>query len=280
LTLDTTLLQTFLEVARLRHFGKAAEQLFVTQSAVSARVKLLEESLGVALFTRKRNDIQLTPAGNRLLKHAETIVTSWERARQDVGLEPEFAEILALGGVFDLWAVLLRDWVGRLRARYRHIALTVEAQGQEALIRRLADGVLDLVFLFEPPQLPDLTLRQVARVPLVLVSSRPGLDAQEALSHDHVMVDWGISFPATYSLHPPDAPAPSLRLGQATFALDMLLTRGGSAYLPEQMVADPLASGVLHRVAGALCIERHVYAVTRQDCDRAGLIEEMLESIG
>jgi hypothetical protein len=69
-----SLLVTFLELARTRHFGKAAEHLFVTQSAVSARIRLLEATLGVALFTRKRNDIRLTRAGERLQRHAETIV--------------------------------------------------------------------------------------------------------------------------------------------------------------------------------------------------------------
>lgn len=71
--MDTEHLRTFLEVARTRHFGKAAENLFVTQSAVSARIKLLESTLGTELFTRKRNNLQLTAQGKRLLSHAENI---------------------------------------------------------------------------------------------------------------------------------------------------------------------------------------------------------------
>ncbi|MGH8579235.1 MAG: LysR family transcriptional regulator [Gammaproteobacteria bacterium] len=48
--MDTEVLKTFLEVNRTRHFGKAAGNLFITQSAVSARVRQLEEAVGVALF--------------------------------------------------------------------------------------------------------------------------------------------------------------------------------------------------------------------------------------
>ena len=59
--MDTELLKTFLEVNRTRHFGKAAENLYLTQSAVSARIKLLEDLLGTPLFSRARNNVQLTP---------------------------------------------------------------------------------------------------------------------------------------------------------------------------------------------------------------------------
>ena len=49
--MDTELLKTFLEVSRTRHFGRAAESLYLTQSAVSFRIRQLENQLGVNLFT-------------------------------------------------------------------------------------------------------------------------------------------------------------------------------------------------------------------------------------
>ena len=61
--MNLELLKTFLEVERCRHFGRAAEELHLTQAAVSARIRQLEETLGVRLFERKRRDIQLTPPG-------------------------------------------------------------------------------------------------------------------------------------------------------------------------------------------------------------------------
>ena len=50
--MDIGVLKTFLEVNRTRHFGQAADNLFLTQSAVSARIRLLEQTLGVPLFSR------------------------------------------------------------------------------------------------------------------------------------------------------------------------------------------------------------------------------------
>ena len=63
--MNTDLLRTFLEVAKTRHFGHAAENLYLTQSAVSSRIRQLETTVGVPLFTRQRNNILLTPSGDR-----------------------------------------------------------------------------------------------------------------------------------------------------------------------------------------------------------------------
>ncbi len=80
--MDTELLKTFLEVHKTRHFGKAAENLYLTQSAVSFRIRQLEQSLGVALFTRFRNNIQLTSAGELLLPHARSVIQAMAAAKQ------------------------------------------------------------------------------------------------------------------------------------------------------------------------------------------------------
>lgn len=85
--MDTELLKTFLEVQKTRHFGKAAENLYLTQSAVSFRIRQLEQSLGVALFTRFRNNIQLTSAGELLLPHAQAVMQAMIAAKQQLALQ-------------------------------------------------------------------------------------------------------------------------------------------------------------------------------------------------
>ena len=77
-------MRTFLEVSRTCHFGRAADALHLTQAAVSARIKLLEGSLGVALFERTKREVRITPEGNRLKRHAELLLAEWRKARQDV----------------------------------------------------------------------------------------------------------------------------------------------------------------------------------------------------
>lgn len=274
--MDTELLATFLEVNRTRHFGRAAENLFLTQSAVSARIRLLEETLGVALFTRARNDIQLTPAGTRLLKHAEAIINAWNRARQESALGTAEAELLAIGGVWSLWDIFLQDWLHRLRRARPHVALQAEAHGPDVLTRRLLDGALDLAFLFEPPQMAELLVRELAPIRLILVADRPGLTAKEATGAGYVRTDWGTSFAMAQARHFPDMPPPAVRVGLGRMALAFLLECGGAAYLAERMVAEHLAAGRLHRVEDAPVIDRQVCAVYAVAAERRALLEDAL----
>ena len=164
--MDIALLKTFLEVVRLRHFGKAADTLCITQSAVSARIKLLESQLGIQLLVRERKEIQLTPAGHRLLRHAETIVSGWERARQEIALAPAFSATLAVGLAQDLWSIQLKQWVVRMRREQPAVALRIETHPGDTLVNRLTSHLLDLAFMFEPPMMQGLETEQVLEVPL------------------------------------------------------------------------------------------------------------------
>ena len=67
-------MRTFLELNRTRHFGRTADALFLTQAAVSSRLKSLEAQLGVVLFDRNRREVRLMPEGSRLVRHAERLI--------------------------------------------------------------------------------------------------------------------------------------------------------------------------------------------------------------
>jgi len=274
---DTDLLKTFLEVSRTRHFGRAAENLYLTQSAVSARIRLLEESLGVTLFTRTRNDIQLTPAGARLTKYAESVLTTINRARQDMALKAEDRESLAIGGMVSLWDIVLQDWLEQVHREWPTVALQAEAGSQDLLVRKLLDGALDLAFMWEPPQMAELELEEIGRIHLVMVSTTAGIAAQQAVGEGYIRVDWGTSFGVSHARHFPDMPPPGLRAGMGRIALALMLRAGGTAYLAEPMAREHIASGRLHLVADAPTIDRAYHAVFPHSIvQRRGLIGEAL----
>src|SRR3970040_402376 len=259
--MDIYLLRTFLEVYRTRHFGRTAENLYLTQSAVSARIRLLEETLGAPLLTRARNDIQLTPAGTRMLKYAEAILNAWNRARQDAALGEEDKVSLAIGASYSLWDILLQDWMHRLYGTMPRVGLQAEAHGPEMLIRKLLDHALDVAFMFEPPQMAELEVREVALIKLIMVADRPRLSAREAVGNGYIMADWGTSFGIAHARHFPDMPPPAVRMSLGRMALAFLLHNGGATYLAAQLVSEHLASGRLHRVDDAPVIDRQVYVV-------------------
>ena len=101
--MDTELARTFMMVVSAGNFISAAERLHVTQSTVSARIRLLEEQLGCSLFIRNKAGTTLTPSGKQFQKHAATLVRTVERARQDVGIPRRFSASLTVGARVGLW---------------------------------------------------------------------------------------------------------------------------------------------------------------------------------
>ena len=258
--MDIELLRTFLEVNRTRHFGEAAKALHLTQAAVSARIKLLENTLGVRLFDRFRRDIQLTPEGNRLVQHADVLIAGWRKARQEVS-HGGARHTLTVGGSLRLWDVLLQDWFHRVRRHLPKLAITVESLAPETLTRHLLDGLLDLAFMVEPAQLDVLQIEDIGIIDLVLVGHTPGSAPTTALGDDYLMVDWGLAHALEHRRLFPDAPEPRVRVTQSKMALLHLLELGGFAYLPVPMVAEYLNVKRLYLVEDAPLMHRHVYAV-------------------
>ncbi|PLY14133.1 MAG: LysR family transcriptional regulator [Sedimenticola sp.] len=277
--MDISLLKTFLEVARTRHFGRASDTLFITQSAVSARIKLLEEILGVELFIRKRNDIQLTPAGYRLHQHAEHIVKGWERARRAIALDAGHSVSLTVGCVHDFWKIFVQQWSSSLRKLDADIALQIEMHSTTTLIERLTLGILDLAFMFDPPQTPDLELKKVADVPLILVSTDPDQTSAQVMSQNYVMVDWGSAFNAVHDEHFPDLQPPMLRTNTGDIALGLIEDAGGGAYLPEALVRQRIAEGRLFHVEQSPVIKRLGYVVYRPENLSRQSVRKALEFI-
>lgn len=274
---DTDLLKTFLEVNRTRHFGKAADNLFVSQSAVSARIRQLEDLVGVTLFTRDRNNIQPTSAGQKLVHHAERILNNWNRAVQEIVQTDDSRTPLAVAGEASLWDITLQEWLNWVDAEQPDVGLYAEALSHDAQLRRLLDGSLDLAFLFEAPQMTQLLSTEVMRVPLVLVATKPGRTIQQALSDHYLMVDWGTSFSISHARYFPDMPAPRLRIGLGRLARSLLLECGGAAYLARPMVEDALANEQLFLVAGAPEIDRSAYAVYPAAHEKQAVIDRLLK---
>lgn len=258
--MDLDLLRTFLEVNRTRHFGRAAASLHITQAAVSTRIKHLESLLGVRLFDRIRRNIRPTPEGHRLIQHADMILANWRKAMQEVGARGK--RQVTIGGSQRLWEVLLQDWLHRVRSNEPDLAITAESFSAQVLTQKLFDGVLDVAFMLEPAQMELLHITRIADIELRMVSTHRGITAQQAITSDFVMVDWGVTQALEQARHFPNAPEPQTRVAQAGTALNYLMALGGSAYLPGGMADTTGGKGhKLYPVANAPVFHCQAYAV-------------------
>ena len=277
--MDLELLRTFLELNRIRHFGRTAEALSITQAAVSSRLKSLERQLGVSLFERSRREMRLTPEGGRLIRHAERQIAAWRVARQDVSLA-ETSQQLVIGGSLRLWDVLLQRWLHDLRRAYPDLAIIAEAQTPDYLTRRLIDGTLDVAVMLEPAQLDIMQIRDVGTLEFICVSSEAGRTIEDVMESNYIYVDWGLSFALDHRRALPDAPEARTRVSHAKMALEYMNVIGGSAYLPRRMVTSELEFGLLHEVKNAPVIERTAYATFPVRSPRLELVEVSLELLG
>lgn len=276
--MDIELLKTFLEVNKTKHFGKAAENLYLTQAAVSARIKQLERFIGTPLFTRYRNNLQLTVTGNRLIHHAETILIAWDRALADALLKDDKKKVLALGTTSGLWDLLLQEALNNIHEVFPEIALRAESHEQSVLIRRLIERTLDLVLLYEPAKITDLISIPVTRAELILVSTEKNHDMNLALSQDYVSVDWGTSVNITHAQVFQDTQSPVLHTTSAKIALDFILYHGGSAYLPLHLISDFLDKKLFH-INQAPVINRAIFACYNSENLHEDLIKNVINII-
>ena len=274
---DVALIKTFIEISKTRHFGKVANTLHITQSAVSARVRLLEETIGVKLLTRDRNNIQLTPAGMRFLPFAESMLITWSRALQETALGDDNKILLVIGAVHSLWETDLKELAIRSRRLLPNLALQIEAHSPNVLLSMIAENALDIAFMFQAPQLVDLKSEYLGSLDLVMVTSHAGLAAEEAINRsDYIMVDWGSSFSAAHAQQFPDATPSMLRVSHGYLALGYLLNAGGTAYMARNMVTDELKQNKLYLVDDAPSIERKYYAVNNLKGSRTDAVQSII----
>ncbi|MET0107134.1 MAG: LysR family transcriptional regulator [Sedimenticola sp.] len=276
--MDLNLLKTFLEVHRVRHFAKAADNLFVTPSAVSARIRQLEDQLGVALFERNRNNIQPTAAGERLLNHAKTLVNGWENARYSVIAGAGATKQFTILGVPSLWDTVLLPWVIELRNKYPDLALKIESLPSELIWRRLQQGQADLGFVFEPHAGPELQIEETSSLLLNMVATEAVHEPNEVVTGGYVMVDWGTSFTTRHAALFPNVALPSTWVSTGRVAYDLLLSGGGrGCYLPRFMTKNALRNKQLFEVKNAQEIRLPVYAAYPVWSIHNELIAELLD---
>lgn len=263
--MDINLARTFLEIVSSRSFVRAAEQLHVTQTAVSARVKTLEDLLGRQLFVRNKAGASLTPAGEKFVRHAMTLVQVWERARLQMAVPPGRRALVTMGCEISLWQPLLVDWLLEMRQSAPDLALRCEVGMAEDLFERVAHGTLDILVAYAPRQRPGLRIELLIEEKLVLVTT--SADAPMTQAADYVYVDWGREFLAQHSLAFPELSSAAVSSSLGPLGLEYMLAIGGAGYFRQNVVRQHIDEGRLHRVPGAPEFLYPAYAVYSADTD-------------
>lgn len=156
-------LRAFAAVADSGQLTRAAERLHLSQPALSAQIKALEEALEVRLFERTPNGMQTTRAGRELLVHAEKVLAAAEALRQAArAVRGEAAGRLRIGTLSDPQSIRLGDVLGRAVERFPLLELELHHEITGAALEAVRDGSLDASFYYgdiTAPQVSGLALR-------------------------------------------------------------------------------------------------------------------------
>ncbi len=150
-------LQVFYTVARQLSFTRAAEQLCMTQPAVTFQIKQLEEHFDARLFERDRGGIVLTPAGKMVFQYAGRILELNDELDKSVGdLRGSISGPLLLGCSMTIAEFILPRVLGEFKALHPQVQPHMTVANSETIENRVADHTIDLGLIESPAHLPGL----------------------------------------------------------------------------------------------------------------------------
>ncbi|HSV46240.1 MAG TPA: LysR family transcriptional regulator [Ramlibacter sp.] len=163
--------EAFYWVATLQSVSRAAEKLFITQSAMSARIAALEEELGTLLLDRREKQFRMTLAGQRFLKHAGTLLELQREIKREMGGEAPVEVQMRLGAIESVLHSWLIPWIESLRAQYPALELELSVETTPVLIELVRRGALDIVFTASPANAEGVRTRNLPAMEMAFLGN-------------------------------------------------------------------------------------------------------------
>jgi DNA-binding transcriptional LysR family regulator len=241
-------IQAFVAVATLLHFGRAAEQLHITQPAVSHRVQALEEILGIELLERTTRHVSLTPAGAAYLKRVTFILGDLSRATEEalgVAAGQQGRLVVAYSGALSTSPLI--HAVEKLAKRRPAVSIEVRRLGFVEQLQALRAGEVDVgsTFLESPLELPGLSERSLPMTRLFLhVSGRHRLARHRSVGFADLSGERWIALseraePGFSRQNVPGGTAVAVEVDALDAALHLVARGVGVAVLPQSTVLPP-----------------------------------------
>ncbi len=165
-----TELRYIVAVAQERHFGRAAARCFITQPALSLAIQKLEEELGAVLFERRKNEITLTPIGEKIVHQAQRVLEEADQLKAiAVQGKDQLAGPLRLGVIATVGPYLLPELIPILHKRAPAMPLEIEENLTANLSVMLKSGKLDVIVLALPFDEPGIVTQPLYAEPFKVV---------------------------------------------------------------------------------------------------------------
>lgn len=279
--MDLRQLEMALAVADNASFTRASQQLYVAQSAISRKIKLLEDELGEPIFKRVNKKVYITPAGETLLRYARRIFQDIRNAKLEIS---EIAHmdrgLLRLGAGMLACTYILPPVLEKFKALHPQIDLEVITAPTDILLIKVRDNLIELGVFTLPIQHSDLEVVPLTTEEMVVVTSpkHPVLSKRSRIKADEIQNYPLILFPKgartravleEFFHNAGISPRVVMEAENVALIKPLVQIDLGISIIPFRSVFDELKRGELH----CLRIENH--KVTRQ----VGLVYHKSEHI-
>lgn len=165
-------LRVFHTVAKRLSFTKAAEELYISQPAVTKHIHELEQQLGMALFERIGNRIKLTRAGQLVMHHAEIIFTDYRNLEYEINqLKHTQGGLLAIGASTTIAQYLIPPLLAKFNQRYPDVKTSLTSGNTEQIEQALFEKSILLGIIEGSSKNPLLKYVEFARDEIVLIGN-------------------------------------------------------------------------------------------------------------
>lgn len=254
--MDIKNLITFIHVAELNSFTKAAEKLGFSQSTVSFQIKQLEAELNFQLFERINHTVVLTEKGREVLEYAHQINKLTQELKENMQDESVVAGHIRLAMADSLCASLLREDFGTFHEQYPGITLKVTAVGTEEMFRLINHNEADIILTLDNHIYnteyviareekagthfvagPGCPLCQRASIPVRELVQQPFILTEKGMSYRRLMDEKlaGMSLEVQ----------PILEIGSADLICSLVEQEVGISFLPDYVTAKEVEAGRL-----------------------------------
>ena len=258
--MDIRNLTTFVHVAELGNFSRAAERLGYSQPTISVQIRQLEQELGFRLFDRIGHSVRLTDKGRDVLSYAQQVCILCEQMTSGNLENTEKDSLIRVATSDSLSAPLLHECFPHIRKAYPHIHLELTTAGTEDLFRMLDHNDVDIVCTLDS-HIYNTNYRIAGEknigVHFIVNADSPLADKDfltkdDLLKHDFLLTEKGMSYRrlldewlAANSLEI----KPVLEAGQADLICSLVEDGLGCSFLPDYITEEAVSRKTVKRMS-------------------------------
>lgn len=252
--MELRILNTFLKVAQLQSFSKAADSLGYSQSAITVQIQQLENELGVRLFDRIGKNVTITHYGQSFIPYARDVVSAVSKASHFAVDTHDLTGMLRIGSIESIITTSFCEILPRFHERCPNVQTSIFSGGTRELLDMLHHNELDLIYTLDEPGFdPQLVKLFEQREEIVIMaggqhplSKAEHLTLQEIVNEDFILMprtsNYRHLFDAELARHQLEV-IPFLELDGTDMAIRLLESHPYLTVLPRYAAETQVQSG-------------------------------------